>query len=198
MTTYEAISEVSTSLKKLVWNNLKETNLGKEVGENDITLDHPTENHVQRKLSMFLFRIGENSFHRNHPPPIDGNDQIYPPITLDLFYMITSHFDTSLKDHTLMDQKLIGRIIQIFNENPVLHVPSLVDTLSGEKIKILSHDMPIEEISKIWGGIIENNPYKLSVFYEVTPVRIDSENKSAIKRTTEIKAEAKDKGEHDD
>ena len=88
----------------------------------------------------------------------------------------------------LMNQKLIGRVVQIFNENQVLRVPALEDTLSGEDIKIFNYDMPLEEIGKIWGGLLENNPYMLSVFYEVTPVIIDSKKMVSAKRATEVSA----------
>jgi len=187
LATYEAISEVSTSLKKLIWNNIKGTALGEQVGENGIAFNHPTDNDAgsnAKKLSIFLFKIGENSYHQNHPLSYaDGSGH---PIALDLYYMITAHFEKSLSDHMLMNQKLIGRVVQIFHENQVLRVPALEDTLSDEDIKIFSYDMPLEEIGKIWGSILESNPYMLSVFYEVTPVIIDSKTMVAAKRATKV------------
>lgn len=191
MATYEAISEVSISLKKLIWNNIQGTALGEQVGENGIAFNHPTDNDTSsnaKKLSIFLFRIGENCYQRNQPISFDNVDGCGYPIALDLYYMITSHFEKSLSDHMLMNQKLIGRVVQIFNENQVLRVPSLEDTLSGEDIKIFNYDMPLEEIGKIWGGLLENNPYMLSVFYEVTPVIIDSKKRVSARRATEVSA----------
>jgi hypothetical protein len=194
LATYNAILEVSTSLRKLIWNNIKGTELGNLVGENGITFNHPTDkNDSTTKLSIFLFRIGENSFHRNLPPVYDDVNRYRLPITLDLYYMFTPHNKPS-SDSILMDQKLMGRVIQIFNENPVLRVPDLEDTISDEEIKIFNYDMPIEEISKIWGGLLENNPYMLSVFYEVTPVRIDSDMKIVTKRTAKIILDEKTNG----
>ncbi len=193
ITTFNVIAEVSNSLKQLVWNGIKGTSLGSDVGIDGITFAAPTDQ-SSGKLSIFLYRISENEFHRNSlPSRANYNEWIYPPLTLDLFYMITPHFDSGIKDRALKDHLLIGRVLQIFNENHQLQIPSLGDALAGEEIKLFNDNLDLNNINKIWEGIFDAKPYMLSIFYEVSPVRIDSTSRMAIKRTVKTIIDATDK-----
>ena len=147
ITTSNAIAEISNSLKQLIWNGLG-TDLRGDVGWDGITFFSPADQ-SSGMLSIFLYKISENEFHRNNPPTRSNQNQwVYPPLTLDLYYIITPHFDVSIKkDRALMNLQLIGRILQIFKENPILQIPSLVDALAGEEIRLINNNLVLHNIN---------------------------------------------------
>lgn len=172
MSSYEAIAEVGKTLKRLIWSNILNTDLSSYIGENEITLCSPEEDN-SGKLSIFLYHIVEDSYQKNQGMLPDGPRNLKkPPTSLRLFYMITPHLKGD--DRTKIEHQLIGKIIQIFGDSPILRSPILEGPLAGETLKLMPNELSIDEINKFWSIISKSKPYTLSIYYEVAPVRIDS------------------------
>src|SRR5262249_9408148 len=137
-------------------------------------------------VNLYLYRATESPFARNQPWP--GNRTTagsnLPALSLQLHYLLTplgtrpddASFDTGDDAHTML-----GVAMLTLYENPILnnvHVPGFdadavlpPDLLNGyEQIKITLSSIGLEELSKIWATI--NQPYRLSVAYEVSLVQI--------------------------
>jgi hypothetical protein len=136
-------------------------------------------------LNLYLYRVMESPFTKNRPWP---GDRVTPPMDqpalgLQLFYLVTPLGTRPANDADAGDDAhtMLGLAMRTLQENPVLndvHLPAfeadteLPDFLlnSYEKIKMMLLPTSIEELSKIWATI--NQPYRLSVAYEVSLVEI--------------------------
>ena len=137
-------------------------------------------------VNLYLYRVSESPFTKNRPWPGDRatrpSDQ--PPLGLTLYYLLTplglrpddGSFMLGDDAHTML-----GVAMRTLHENPVLndvHLPDFdADTVlpdfvlnSFEKVKVTLMPTSIEELSKIWATI--NQPYRLSVAYEVSLVQV--------------------------
>lgn len=191
MSTYTAIAEVGNTLMKLIYDNLSKE-MKEEVGVAGITLSSP-EDDINGTLSVFLYQIIEDSYQKNQGMLPDGSKLKKPPTALRLFYMITPHLKKVQGDRVLKEHQLIGNIIQIFSDNPVLTSPFLEGSLADYRIKLIANTLSIDEINKIWSIISKSKPYMLSIYYEVAPVRIDStrEMEMVKVKSAELKSEIK-------
>src|SRR5215813_12928256 len=149
-------------------------------------------------VNLYLYRVTESPFTRNRPWP---GDRMTPPsnrpaLGLQLHYLLTplgaaptdANFSEGDDAHTML-----GLAMLTLQENPVLndvHLPALPASgglnatagfdadlvlppylLNGyDKIKVMLSPAGIEELSKIWATI--NQPYRLSVAYEISLVEI--------------------------
>ncbi len=143
-------------------------------------------------VNLYLYRVIESPFTKNQPwrgdrktPPSDQ-----PPLGLQLSYLLTplgtrpddASFQLGDDAHTM-----VGVAMTTLHENPILndiHIPAagpspgfdsdivLPDFLlnSFEKVKVTLLPTSLEELSKIWATI--NQPYRLSVAYEVSLVEL--------------------------
>ncbi len=143
-------------------------------------------------VNLYLYRVLESPFTKNQPwrgdrktPPSNQ-----PPLGLQLSYLLTplgtrpddASFQLGDDAHTML-----GIAMTTLHENPILndvHIPAagaspgfdsdvvLPDFLlnSYEKIKVTLLPTNLEELSKIWATI--NQPYRLSVAYEVSLVEL--------------------------
>jgi hypothetical protein len=194
LSTYDAIAEVGSSLKRLIWDNISDKSLLGPEGSEGIILSHPNSND-KGTLSIFLYRIEEESYQKNQPWSSNGADKISrPPISLNLFYMITPHFDKNMKDHILNDHRLMGEVIRILYDHPVLKSPVLQGSLQDDKLNLRFISPSIDEINKIW-SMPESTQYMISAYYEVSPLRLDSDHDISIRRVTTYDAQIRHKDE---
>jgi hypothetical protein len=151
-------------------------------------------------VNLYLYRITESPFTRNQPWPGDRitPKSNRPALGLQLYYLLTP-LASKLEDASTSPSEgddahtMLGVAMSTLQENPVLnqtHLPALpasgtlsatpgfdADTVlpdfllnSFEQIKITLVPTNLEELSKIWATI--NQPYRLSVAYEVSLVEI--------------------------
>lgn len=175
MSDYTAIADASETLVKLIADNIS------SISEAEITLSSPDEMKEGQKLSVFLYQITEDIHEKNQMLQAAGSDRLKrPPITLNLFYIITPNSKELKENHML-----IGRIIQLFYDSSILRGPVLRGSLAGEELKLLLSPVSFDDINKIWTVLLKTKPYKLSVCYTVTPVRIDSTHDQGTTRVKE-------------
>ncbi len=104
----------------------------------------------------------------------DGSVQD-PPAKIELYYMISVCSKAELDTKAVDEARIIGKIIQIFKDNPTIparYMPSSTNE-PMENVPISPLPLNMEEKVKVWTMFGES--YKLSVFYVVGPIAIDSE-----------------------
>ena len=114
----------------------------------------------------------------------DGSSQDAPAM-LELYYVISVNSKAEIGDRALDEAKIIGKIIQVLKDNsiiPSIYMPSNMGN-AVEKVPISMLPLNMEEKVKVWTMFGES--YKLSAFYVVGPVAIDSEKITKPKRRVE-------------
>lgn len=90
------------------------------------------------------------------------------------FYIISISSKAELMDRAVDEQRIMGRLMQVINDNRVLpleYMPSAL-RLTNDEISIDMVSIDLDEKSKIWGMF--NEPYKLSLFYVIRPIVLES------------------------
>ena len=108
-----------------------------------------------------------------------------PPTMIELCYMISVSSKAASEEKAIDEAKIIGKIIQTFQDNPVIPAEYIPVTAGETLDNVMITSLPInmEEKVKIWTMFGE--AYKLSVFYIVGPVTIDSAVTTKIKPRVE-------------
>lgn len=114
----------------------------------------------------------------------DGSQQD-PPAMIELYYVISVSSKAEAEAKALDEAKIIGKIIQVIKDNPVIpprYMPSNIG-MPVENVPISMLPLNMEEKVKVWTMFGES--YKLSVFYVVGPIALDSENIQKPKKRVE-------------
>jgi len=185
------IAEVSQFLRHVLWLGLQDAEDTRQLitGETDIVLSNPAEpvTGAKRLLSLWLYQILPNEHLRN-PDMVRRRDQkddaaqFYPPLVVNLLYLLTP----STADD-LGDQKVLGRALQIFHDQSVLRMETVANPGRAEELHVSLAPRTIEELAEVWEAM--QKPYRLSVCYEVRAVRIDSTRRLAAGRIADRQSE---------
>jgi hypothetical protein len=143
-------------------------------GSMQVSLNDPEEmqsNHVEG-VSVWLYRIERDEQRLNAPPTRPAPDRLTAtPLPLRLHYLVTPIVTIDPAFPLVSpgrEQEMLGKAMQLFYQRPVLRGTDLRDTLTGsdERISIRLEPMSLEEITRVWNAL--EQPYQLSVSYEVT------------------------------
>ena len=136
-------------------------------------------------VNLYLYRVMESQFTKNQPWPGDKTTpgSNLPALGLELSYLLTPFAPAPDPSATAGDDAhtILGAAMLTFHQYPVLndvHINGFdADTAlpqsilnSFEQVKIRLAVTSLEELSKIWATI--NQPYRLSVAYEVSLVEL--------------------------
>lgn len=166
MSDYTAIRAVSESIRQLLNDAIMEPGVNvflqspQEMREDDTT-----------GVSVWLYRVTRNEHLFNQPRPrVSATTVRRRPLPVNLHYLITP-----LMSSPVDEQTLLGRILQLFNDAPVLRGGDLRDSLQGSsaEFRIFLETLTLEELTRVWGALQE--PYQTSLSYLVQLVHIDSE-----------------------
>ena len=183
MSDYTVISDVGKTLIKLLWDNIKSDGTANSIigSEDQITLSSPEEIEPDKKLSLFLYQVTENAYLKNEEMrSLNSTKLKYPPLFLNLFFLVTPHTQNRVNDHIIL-----GKVMQIFYDNAILRGSVLHENLVGEELKLILNQLSVDDLNKLWNVISKSKTYKLSVFYEVTPVAIESMREREVTRVIE-------------
>ena len=115
-----------------------------------------------------------------------------PPAMMELYYAISVSSKAEIDSKALDEARIMGKIIQVLKDNstiPNRYLPSNAG-MPLENVSVTMLPLNMEEKVKIWTMFGES--YKLSVFYVVGPVAIDSENiKKPVKRVQRVLIDSK-------
>lgn len=134
-------------------------------------------------LSLYLFEVKENAEARINDLVDQGDRMRYPPIALDLFYIVTAHSASDVLTRAIDEQRIIGKTMQLLHDYPVLKGDDLEGALAGSQdtYRIAKHEVPLETLINLF----PNQPYKLSLSYRVGPIYLDSTRTKAVARVKE-------------
>jgi hypothetical protein len=142
-----------------------------------------------QKLSVYLYRIEENSHMKNLPREKPDHSHLKrQSLYLDLFFMLVPYASNKTDEH-----KILGRAMQALHDSSILkstdvEVAGTVFSTLDEEIRITFEPITLDDHTKIWGAI-KDVPYKLSNCYKVTTAKIDSELSDAVVRIREKEIE---------
>jgi len=177
MSQYQVINAVGITLRELLWSEMEsDPTISSLIDEQHIVFEAPykfiseTEPETNR-LSLFLYRVLENSDMRNRNPEFkNGKSVQYPPLFLNFFYLITPLTNSAENNHYLL-----AKAMRILHDNGIVKGSLLQDVLenTAEELRIICHPISMEDMTKLWSSFLR--PYHLSAAYEVKVVAIDSE-----------------------
>lgn len=183
MGNYTIISDVGNLLVAFLRENMVPDMI---VNAEAIGLCSPAEKE-NISLGIYLYDIRENSDMRiNGRQPLGILKQKFPPVYLDLFYMITAYSMSDSKFKASEEQRMLGRVIQLFRDYPTINLESMSFELPrgdmSAKIEMISVEP--EDKMKLWNN--SESSYRLSMCYKVSPIPVDSERSFSIRRVTQM------------
>lgn len=182
MSRYTVISDVSSGLV-----NILSTGLVPDIipNVNQIFLGNPKEN-PRASLCIYLYDIREErGMHGNHMIREGIDRQRYPSVYMTLCYMITALSGSESKFRALEEQKILGRVIQVLNEHCVLDKTNYKSTEENHpaNLRIMLQNIEHDEKLKIFQA--QDMPYKVSLFYLVSSVELQSTKEKDVSRVFE-------------
>jgi hypothetical protein len=170
MSTATAIGLVSESLRELLLVGMQVTPKPK------VTILAPDESADEPRINLFLYKIQENPALRNmdwQVKPGYPNQLMPPPLSLNLFYLMTPYTAKSGDDGNTFAHAILGDAMRVFYEHPIIPRDRLSAGLESarEQIRILLSPVDLDELSRVWSTFTQ--PYRLSVMYEVSVVQLD-------------------------
>jgi hypothetical protein len=192
MSSYKVIAEVSKTLRRILWEAFEddpEINPAILDNEQAIVFSNPTQTarDSANRLSLWLYQISENEFMKNQPPArANGHATLqFPPMALNLFYLVTPFATDGESDHLLL-----GRTLQVLYDNANVLLRDTAGEIS-EELRIVYCRLTLEELTRIWEALRE--PYRLSVCYQVRVLRVDSQREAGRERVVERNAGLSDR-----
>lgn len=138
-------------------------------------------------LGVYLYDIRESEEYRNSGMvSMNISKQRYPSSYLTLNYMITAYSNGDIKFRSSEEQKIIGRVIQILADYQVIDPDTYrpVEQPVGNEINIVLQSLTMEDKLKIW--TVPNKAYKLSAFFKVGPVELQSSKELDVQRVVDV------------
>lgn len=176
MALYTIISDVSRRITELLQEELVPELIpsGEYVG-----LGSPAERD-NLMVGIFLYDIQESTEIKGNYMIRKGTGALgYPPVYINLYYMITIYIEGDIQFKSLREEMIIGRIIRFFNDYSVI-----LNEQNEIPVKIEFMNVNMEEKAKLWSLI--NTPYKVSVFYKVYPITVDSGRIREVSRVKSV------------
>ena len=193
------IAEVSEFIRHTLWLGITEDPVASQLvtSEQNIVLTNPAQvalpQGVVRQMSLWLYHVCPNEHLRNSPfvrrkdpaDPQNDDAQFYPPLVLNLLYLLTPSLqgDAGGANDQLADQRLLGCAMQILHDQSVLPMQSRQATGEGAELHLSLAPRTIDELAQVWEAM--QQPYRLSVCYEVRVVRIESKRRRTGTRVAE-------------
>jgi hypothetical protein len=129
MSAYTAFEATSQTLKKLLQDRLKaDVDLSSIV----VSLKTPKEMANEKGVSLWLYRVVRNEFWLNNPPRrVDARKLQRTPLPFCLHYLITPMLDLSETE-----QKVLGKVLQVFYDHPVVRGVDLEGSLQNTAVEL--------------------------------------------------------------
>jgi hypothetical protein len=132
------------------------------------------------RLSIYLYRIAEDASTKNQFP-VSGNGTRLrkPPLTLDLFYLVTPLVGSPHEQHIVL-----GKVMQVLYDRAIMEGPDLAGSLLGsaEQLRIILNPVTLEETTRVWQAL--EMSYRLSICYLARVALVDSRRETAAGRVT--------------
>ncbi len=172
---YSVIADAGQSIINVLWEEIQaDAQVNALItSEAAISLESPADlvGDTSARVSIYLYRIVEDPYMKNRfqSVPGSGGSERKPPLTLDLYYLVTP-----LVGAPRDQQIILGKIMQVLYDRAILLGPDLFGTLasSDEELKIVLNPVSLEETTRVWQAL--EVPYRLSVSYLARVAMVDS------------------------
>ncbi len=149
----------------------------------DVTLDSPATLPTSgaetfAKVNLYLYQVLEDAYSKNQPWVTgDSGNQEYPPLALDLYYLLTPYASDPLSAHGVL-----SHVMEKLYDHPTISGSDLAESLrlSVDHLAVVLVPLKLEELTRIWNAL--QTPYRLSVSYEVRVVLLASALERVPKR----------------
>lgn len=173
---YTAISDTSESLAAYLGDALGDAIGAFSAGTLRTGIDDPATMAAgtDRGVAVWLYRVARDENGLNRPRRrIGPGEHERVPFPLRLSYLVAPVLDDE-PQASQTAQRILGVVLQAFHDHPTLRGGDLPDRLAASHAEIHVRFDPAatEDLVRIWDGIEE--PYRLSVAYEVSVVRVAS------------------------
>ena len=190
MSDFTVVHDISDTILKILKKDMHGL-----IPQDRITLSSPAdiEADTSPHLSVFLYQIAENPHLKNQQlQKIDHKRLQYPPLPLNLFYLLTAH----AQNHE-SEQRILGRVMQIFYDHSSISGSLLQGDLAGtfEQLEMVLHPLAIDDMNKLW-NMFGNKAYKLSIMYMVSTAMLDSTREIDVDRVAQRVSEYKSQKKH--
>lgn len=180
---YTVISSVDRGLMSLLKEHMVPDIIS---GGEQIGLCAPGEN-GDILLGLYLYDIRENEDMRiGGMVPYDGENLQNPPIYLSLYYMITAYADMDIRYREEENHRILTKAMQVLYDYSVLDSATLhpAGQIEPYDLHIEFLSLKTEEKSAVWQNARQSQ--RLSLYYRVTPVQLDSTIRRQVSRVKEI------------
>jgi hypothetical protein len=127
-------------------------------------------------LSIWLYRLVRDDQTLNQPPWRPSPNKIRRrPLPLRLHYLLTPIISSQSGGGTPeTEQHILGRVLQTFNDTPLLTGADLSDAFAGQGIELAVRleTLELENLARLWDSL--ERSYQLCLSYEVGVVPIES------------------------
>lgn len=183
MSDYTIIAEIGCALVRLLRKELVPDLIR---NGSDIGLASPADR-GDMNLCVHLYDVSESETYRVSGMIPDGEErQKFPPIHLTLSYVITAFSAGDVKFRAEEEHRIIGKVAQVLRDYPILNLETMEFGMGGgeDRIRIEMRRADLDEKVKVWSfpGLAP----KLSLFYQMGPVALDSARTKSIKRVQEM------------
>lgn len=185
-----AIADVGQTLIDL----LREQLAGLVNDSQEIALISPEEaRNAGVRLTVFLYSIVETPELKNQAEVFLNSTQMRnPPLVVNLYYLLSAFppgGGQPITDRTLAAHDLLGEAMRVLYDNGNLTGTKLKGNLKkDDELRVTLQPITVEDLTRIW-GVFPDSPYRTSVSYLVTPVAIDSEQRTSTRRVTSYQSD---------
>jgi hypothetical protein len=176
---YTVIADVGITIVQLLRDNM----VNEPIQQPEfIGLSHPNDK-GDLSLSLFLYSVKESADRQTQMLSRGQSTLQFPPLTVELFYLLTAHSAAELQTRSLDEHRILGKALQVLYDNSIIRGQALHGSLAdtNEELRIVMENLPLDTLISLF----PNSPYKLSVCFSVGPVYIDSTRIKATKRVIE-------------
>lgn len=138
-------------------------------------------------LGLYLYDIRESEEVFESSMRMSGQNQMrYPSRYLNLFYMLTAYSMSDIKFRSFEEHRILGRAIQVLQDHPVLDDILHENSTASDRypVRIEQQRLENDEKMRLWN--MPNVPYKLSMYYKVSPVELSSARTRKVSRVRRV------------
>ncbi|WP_436926280.1 DUF4255 domain-containing protein [Halosimplex amylolyticum] len=202
---YGAIAQVGELLVDRLY---EEISRSKDIRAREIALTSPDGAAGTHRVTVYLYEVTRSAHHlnadgrqgladrRQEGDDEAGDEASGDPLVLDLHYLVTAHpaggggsdSGGEATARTAGQHELLGLAMQAIHENHILRGADLPGSFAGRELQIDVESRSTNELTNIW-STFQDEPYRPSVAYRVTPVVIESEGAAGGERVVEQRFE---------
>lgn len=140
------------------------------------------------QINLFLYQTHINAALRNTDMPLQTRpgERGFPPLPLDLLYLITAYGRDS-QDPDVFAHRLLGRTMSVLHDTPLLTPGQIREATAVElpqsdlheqieHVRITSQPISLEDLSRLWATF--QTQYRVSIVYYMAVVLIESNRRT--------------------